>query len=298
MKSNLSVFLNAAVGLGGVALVACSSSGDAAQTPAPGVDSSVAVEAAAETPAPDTAKSEVVVKEIGPVVCDQPLSADFACGKVTRLAGSTNCTEAALQAYTAACWKPMGGTDTTCKKWKSDYASCSTCVTSWTYSTSGSPNRDACYYARMTDTCANAVKCYFDCIGEVCADCDSSAGSKENSDCQKRAQAKSPKGLCYDIAYKTAGTCFDSVLLDPCIVNELKTPTGGTDAGASADPTKLTDELLQFFRGACRDNADWTNATSATSGDAGTVVDSGGDAGATVDSGAEASATADAGTSG
>lgn len=64
-------------------------------------------------------------------------------------------------------------------------------------------------------------------------------------------------------AFKQADTekCFDGKgPIDPCVVDELS-------KGSSADKALLADQLAIFYRGACRDNGDWSKAS--TGGDAG-----------------------------
>jgi len=236
----------------------CSSS--ETSTPLPPTDSGT--EVAADTKPVDTGTD--TKKEVAPPpdagVCDQDLPSDFACTKPKKVAGSTNCSEASLEAYVKACWKPLGGDTTKCTAWKGANAACDTCVKAWTY-TSGLPARDYCYYQIMTPECADAVFCYFDCVTQVCTDCsfDPVGSTSDNLECQKRARVAG--GRCYENSYKKADSlkCFDSTVLDPCIVDEA--PKTAPDA------TLLEAQLLQFYRGACRDNANWSSSTSA--GDAG-----------------------------
>ena len=103
-----------------------------------------------------------------------------------------------------------------------------------------------------TSTCGKLQLCNTDCYETVCADCDhwtgtgKTASTSEFGDCVKDAQfagsTTTAAGRCYNVAskdYKAAGCTTDPVV-------------GG-----------CTD-VVQFFRGACRDNANWSNMTSAT----------------------------------
>ncbi len=244
-------------------LAACSSDPDVpAAVAETGTDSGKA-----ETPA-DTKPETKPPLEVG--VCDKALDPTFACVPATKTAGGAVCTETDIQDQLKACWKPLGGDTTKCAAWAKDHGGCQKCIGTWTYK-NGNPNRDACYYRVMTPTCANAVSCYFDCIGQVCAEC--ASDPTEYLDCQKRARVAG--GGCYANSYKTTETekCFDGAgAIDPCVVDEL--------TKSSPDATMLAEQLAIFYRGACRDNGDWTNAKSATGGDAGadaTATDSASD---------------------
>jgi hypothetical protein len=265
-----SVVLGTFLAVGAVAGSGCSSDPD----PVDNGPTDTGTEAAADTGGkvdtgakPDTGPKPETAP---PPSCDLDLPSDFACKPPTKTPGSTKCSEATLQSFVKACYKPLGGDATKCTAWKSANADCATCTTAWTYK-SGAPARDYCYYQIMTTECANAVFCYFSCINEVCADC--ASDPTEYTDCQTRNRASKPPGKCYENSYKAAetATCFDSAKLDPCIVDDyaLTTP----------DPVKLSDQLLTFYRGACRDNADWKDATSG--GDAG-PLDGGTDVGTEV----------------
>ncbi|MBK7396357.1 MAG: hypothetical protein IPJ34_08660 [Myxococcales bacterium] len=236
----------------GVAFVACSSDPDPVTE-----DTGTGTDAVAEVA---DAKPETETKppfEVG--LCDKPLAATFKCEAPIKLAGQTTCGEDDVQGFLKACWTPLGGSKDLCTAWQTAHATCNKCIAAWSYTSNGNPNRDACYYRVMTTTCANAVKCYFDCVTQACADC---SDSTENLDCQKRARAAG--GACYENSYKQADTekCFDGKgPIDPCVVDELS-------KGSSADKALLADQLSIFYRGACRDNGDWSKAS--TGGDAGT----------------------------
>ena len=247
----------------------CSSTTDPAVVPDTDTGTDVAVvDTGAKPDSGSKPDGDAKPDSIGPL-CDLDLPADFACKPPTKTPGSTKCTEATLESYVKACYKPLGGDATKCSAWKSANADCNTCIGAWTYK-SGAPARDYCYYQIMTTECANAVSCYFSCINDVCADCASDPTSYQ--ECQTRARAKSPAGKCYDNSYKAAdgAKCFDATVLDPCIVDEYPKPT--------PDTTMLNDQLLEFYRGACRDNANWKDAKSAGGGDAG-PLDGGADVG-------------------
>jgi hypothetical protein len=114
----------------------------------------------------------------------------------------------------------------------------------------------------------------FQCDEAVCNNpanpCDMTAGSGADGktsafqDCVKQERARGgtivPRGACYDVATMQAlETCFPSLsgpVTNFCIVGEEFTPTGTS----GPDVTKLRFEAVEYMRGACRDNGNWTNA--------------------------------------
>ena len=274
---------------GAASFTGCSSNSDsggstpATETGTPPTDS------AADTAKPpgDSAKPDGVVppSDTKPTVCDQTLASDFKCVAPKVVAGSTACSEAMLQDFAEKCLSADLKVPATCAAWKSANAACNTCVEAFSIDPASIPgkvipDRDKCYYDVFDAKCSLAVACYFDCGSAVCTDCDQTKGSgtkattSEYDDCWSRVHfagsASRPKGQCYDIASKTAKTeCFSGPFdINPCIINELYSPTG---AGGKIDLPTLKTEVTIFLRGACRDNANWTNSSSG--GDAG-VTDS------------------------
>lgn len=240
-----------------VACVLAGCGGGSDEAPA-AVDASSDVGATDAAADASDAKSDSKPADTALPLCDDDLGGTFVCPRPTKVDGQKTCDDAALDAYIAACHKPSGSaTASACKDWKTKNAACATCTDAWTYKSSGSPARDYCYYRVMTTSCANAVACYFGCVTNVCAAC---AAGTENLDCQKRARVEG--GRCWDYGYKTATAenCFDEATLDPCTVSEY--------GKASPDPTTLLSELRWFYRGACREGANWA-AARPIGGDAG-----------------------------
>ena len=224
-------------------------------------------------------------------LCDQALPSDFACTFAKRRpAGASVCTEAQLQELVKKCiGDPISKVPAGCSEWKAANAACVTCISAFSLESVTSraiPDRNMCYWATFDDACDKALNCSFDCQAEVCVDCDDTSGSgpggkgSEYSDCTSRsrvnATASKPKGLCWDVASKEAAACLDATDINHCIVKELYTPTGAS--GAIDIPT-LQLQAVEFFRGACRDGGDWTNALSPVPKGADAGVDAAGDGG-------------------
>ncbi len=240
-----------------VVTLGCSSDPEAA----PATDA--AVEVAADT---GTVKVDTGTMETAPLPgCETPLSSGFACAAPTKTAGKTTCTEAALQDFVVKCLKDDITVPASCADWKAANAACASCVADWSWdSIMGKvyPDDYKCYWSTFDATCAKSVNCLFSCQDEVCTEC----VDEERSECFQASEKSG--GKCWDVAGKDADACFKKfdAQLKGCDVNELY-----ADA---PDLTTLKEQILKFYRGACRDNADWTNATAA--GDAGT--DTGSDA--------------------
>jgi len=247
---------------GAVAFTGCSSDSPADVPPAndTGTDSVVVDTGTVKDTQPDT-KPGI---DTAPGTCANDLPADFACADPKPVKGEKTCTEAAIQGLIANCF----GTGGDCKKWQTANPECNKCtLTNWMVPLNGSfitTNTPACIkIVAPTSPCAKTEQCWFDCRLDVCCggdaagcSCDATPGSgtTEFDKCVAAARfagsASKPKGACYDKAYKDAKVCEADATLANCFT------------------------LESFFRGACRDGGDWTNAASA--GDAG-VTDTGTD---------------------
>lgn len=109
----------------------------------------------------------------------------------------------------------------------------------------GSLNVGACVLAVSPgNPCGKTVKCGFDCLAEVCADCDPSAGtgtsgSSEMDECY--TNESDIGGKCYAVAMKDYPECAGDPKLSVCFPMDV-------------------DAVIPFYRGACRDGGDWTKA--------------------------------------
>lgn len=311
MKTSYALSFSMLLGLGIAGVVAfagCSSS----STP---VDNTPADTGVVDTGKADTNKPDTAVP-----ICDQPLESTFACTAPTAKVGSTDCTSQAIEEFPIACidstWP--GKLASGCAAWQAKYASCFTCIKTWSLAQSGLalgalPDRDACFWSVFNSTafktanptltdCSKNVQCNWDCQEAVCGSCDTTAqdpitGDTEFSICATNAGKKGgtvvPKGACYDVATKNANTCFTAAgdTLNNCIVSEAYTPTG---TGGNVDIAKIKEQMKVVLRGACRDNADWSNANDAGY----TIPDAGGETGSETgsDTGTAAETGSDAGT--
>ncbi|MGZ3453718.1 MAG: hypothetical protein ACXVEF_29205 [Polyangiales bacterium] len=284
MKNGVLAFaLLLSAGVCGVAgFAGCSSSDETPQETADaGGDSSPADTGAPKDTGtlPDTAPS---------TSCQADLPSDFMCNKPADKAGSTACTDKMLTEFLNC----FGTGDTAkCTAAQKAYPDCNKCVLStWIItnpSGGGSIDVGACIQKiDPTGTCGTSVQCDTDCYNTICESCDTTAGSgssatrSEFDDCYRDTRfagsSSKPKGKCYDLATKAAKTCLADAKYANCIISSI-------------------DSVKNFYRGACRDNANWTNADKADgteTTDAGT--DSGSDTGAT-DSGATDSGATDSG---
>lgn len=261
------------------------------------------------TPPPtDTNPKDTAVKDTAPFICDKALPDSFACTPVAaseKGTPGTSCSEADLQAMVTACVAPKFGIATGCDAWKTAHPDCATCVGTWALAESVIKgkiyaDRDKCLYQQFDADCQTAWKCMFACDDAVCGACDQNPGTSsdgttsEFQECANRERARGgtvvPKGVCYDKAAGKADTCFAGGSYDTCIVDELFSPTG---SGGAPDVPSMQNELVQFYRGACRDNGNWKNAKETCSTPPCAAADAGTDAG---DTGTDAASDADAGT--
>ncbi|MBK7396868.1 MAG: hypothetical protein IPJ34_11345 [Myxococcales bacterium] len=206
----------------------------------------------------DTGKIDTGTPEV-PLSCPAPLATGFECKAPTDHPGRTTCTDEGIDAVVSGCFG-SAATSTTCNAAKAKYAACYKCtIDEWT--PGGYTDRGLCAQKiDPTGKCGKAFRCVTDCIASVCTtdDCDTTPGSGrtpstsqyENcvSDVQNKGGTARPKGACYDIASKDAQECAGDPKFANCI------------------------DVTYLFRGACRDNGDWSKADIAkpTPTDAGT----------------------------
>jgi hypothetical protein len=212
--------------------LACSKEENAASLP---VDSAVV-----DSEPPVDSATEVVDAEVITASCIGSLDAGFACRSPKVRAGRTVCSDAAIRAL-VVCF----GTDSkACSDATAQYPACATCVKDWFEN--DRIDFAACIHALdPTGTCATTVQCTLDCLDAVCATCDSRVGSGSTSmrsardDCERTATEST--GACWDVAAKDYVACAVDARFSICF------PRGG-------------EQLLPFFRGACRDGGDYSRA--------------------------------------
>ncbi len=189
--------------------------------------------------------------------CDIPVPDGFRCQPAVGRPGSAACTEAMLAEF-VTCF----GVDfdsVRCTKASAQFPECKRCVLeTWIFE--NQVNSGACLLAIDPKShCGQAWRCTTECLNEVCADCDTTPGSgtdaktSERDDCERRAQIKgtseTASGPCAGPSLELRA-CREEPRFAPCFVASK-------------------EELLRFYRGACRDNGDWSGATDAGAPDAG-----------------------------
>lgn len=232
----------------------------------------------------------------GGLICVADLPASFTCDAWSAPAGSTSCSESDLEDYVATCIQAdtTAAPSSACTAWKAAHGACTTCLEAWSYDMNKIYPDDWLCDEAIVPGCGKARNCEYSCLQDVCGDCDPSSpapgdagasGLSELGYCNEMQSADG--GKCWTVASKQAADCVMKPELAPCNITQYYSNT--------TDLTKLKSEVLRVLRGACRDNKDWTNSSSA-GGDAGT--DSGSDSGATdggaADSGATDGAATDA----
>ncbi|MBI2394516.1 MAG: hypothetical protein HYV09_33410 [Deltaproteobacteria bacterium] len=245
-------------------------------------DHSVVTDAATDAVA-DTYKPPVDAAEAGPLLCEEPLATDFACKDPVKGTGGTACSEAALADFVQKCLADDITVPSTCAAWKTANADCAACIGGWTWDAIPGkvyPDDYKCYWATMDAPCAKSVNCGFECQELSCGECDSDPGTAEKSDrevCLEKVSGSG--GACWSFGADKIDECFTKFDTANCNVDEIYADSPDIDV--------LRSQILRFYRGACRDNGDWTNSGSA--GDAGatdaaeTGAEAGGEAGAATD---------------
>ncbi|MBL8716269.1 MAG: hypothetical protein JNL79_09750 [Myxococcales bacterium] len=272
------VGLLAAAGLvGAVGLVGCGSD----PAPVDATDTGTTADAS-DTGKIDTGKVDTGTSEVDPTSCAEPLPTGFTCPTPATGTSGTACTEAALQDFVTNCITAKLDVPSTCAAWKTANPTCLPCIESfsWDYIPGKLyPDDYKCYWRSMDAACAKSANCSYDCQDKVCGTCDDT--TSERDDCV--AAAIKSGGKCYDVAAKDAAVCFEkySAQIDTCTLDEIYKET--------PDVTLLRKEILEFYRGACRDNGVWTNKGSATPLDGGT--DGGSTDGGSTDGGASDAAS-------
>ncbi len=176
-----------------------------------------------------------------PVGCAQRLSPDFACTPPAPAKGQMVCTDAMIQALSDGCF---GGsaTSSSCAAARKKYPACSSCVIDDWIVDNQLAIAQCMEKIDPKSSCAITVECTFDCINEVCGECDDTSGSgsgggSELDDCW---QAES-EGQCAKPAADYI-SCASDPKFSVCF-------------------PATTEDLVPFFRGACRDGGDWSRAS-------------------------------------
>ncbi len=202
--------------------------------------------------------------------CAQPLPAGFdaSCGALTPKAGSKVCTDEMLVEI-ATCFGPSPDAKR-CAAIQAAAPECAKCtLTTW----AGPLGVDEAACVARVDGKSDgprALQCGRDCVAAVCSfdDCDTTPGSGSTSD---RSQWRD----CYETAQSSADGGVDGG--GACATFAARRAACLTEATAACFP-KNADDLLRFWRGACRDGGDWSKVGDAGVGDAAPDADAASDA--------------------
>jgi hypothetical protein len=261
-------FLAFAGAVGGLSFAGCSS--DPEEAPVTATDTGVAADTGT---APDTKPQDTMMPppDTG-AGCMQPLPGDFMCKAPTAKAGQTVCNDEAIKGL-AECF---GGDSMKCQAAYMKYTACRTCMLdAWLVQQRFVDTGSCIAKIDPTDKCGTLWQCNIDCQFEVCSEdyCSTDPGtgktatSSEQDDCFsasiKKGGTTIPKGSCYDKATKPLNDAM-------CSTSNPKTAVCWV---------RTQDDVVKFFRGACRDNADWSQAdvdkTPMTDAGADTATDTG-----------------------
>lgn len=179
-----------------------------------------------------------------PDTCETPLSPGFACIEPPTIAGKKVCNDEAIRALAAACFG-FGGEGSKCNAAMKKYNACSNCMLNDWVDDSHLQTGACIKKVDPGNKCAKVIDCTYDCLGEVCGSCDPSPGSGKGggSEADECYETASSSGGCYDLVVKDYEICAGDPKIAACMPN-------------------TEDDLILFYRGACRDGGDWTKAAA------------------------------------
>ncbi len=237
-------------------------------------------------PTTDHPGRDTGIRDTAPWSCVEPLPSDFTCKAPDAVKGETVCTDAMIEALIAACFR--GGAS--CTKTKAAYPACSKCMLSepgWIFT--GYLNQGACIRAvDATSSCGTSARCAAECAAYMCEACDYVSGTgrdgvgSEYSDCHHDVLAGPVLGDAGDGGEAdVADATFDDISDVTTDADASFAESGGGSSSApgacwtlaakdlpacEADPrlrpcfVETWDDLPIFYRGACRDGANWEKA--------------------------------------
>ncbi len=183
-----------------------------------------------------------------PIDCTAPLPADFACGSIKAKAGQKVCAEASLTEL-MTCF--VAGGEKACEAARAKHPDCDKCLTEWKYGERFFDVGACMHLVDPASGCGEAWRCERDCVAAACAECDDSPGSGKTpggsalSECDARMRnaADAGTGTCYERATRDLDLCRLHPTVAVCFVDKA-------------------EDVLRFYRGACRDGGDWSKALS------------------------------------
>jgi hypothetical protein len=200
-----------------------------------------------------------VPTEIGPepTGCAQRLDPSFTCTAPDPLAGKAVCTDAMMQVVIDGCFGESA-TSTSCTSAQKKFPACAGCmINDWIIDGTRLAVAQCMQRIDPKNSCVITVECTYDCLEEVCMDCDyspgtGSSGGSEMDDCW----ASEAETQCAKPASEYTA-CISDPKFSVCYPSSA-------------------DALLPFFRGACRDNGNWARAYEPDVVDGGVTDVSGG----------------------
>jgi hypothetical protein len=188
---------------------------------------------------------------------------------------ATSCTSDQVHAFIADCWDSATASAAACAAWASDgdqgMTACGVCLNAWTTAESY-PDTTSCYYmfiggtdATTQSKCRNAMKCINGCGDVAC-------NSQVCDDTDKDVNGNTEYDRCYnlDSVWGDTGTCMTmqsdgaaiGTTVNTCIADATyKTKTYNCRI-TSSKSAPIVKQIEGFYRGACRDNGDWSNVNT------------------------------------
>jgi len=176
-----------------------------------------------------------------PEGCAQRLSPGFICSEPEPAPGRRVCNDVAIRAIVDGCF---GGaaTSESCESARKSYSTCSTCMLNdWLIDGMRLAVAECMQKIDPKNSCVKTVACTYDCLDEVCLDCDytpgtGSGGGSELDDCWENEF----EGQCAAHS-RDYLACIGDPKLSVCYPSTV-------------------DDLMPFYRGACRDGGNWSRA--------------------------------------
>jgi len=188
---------------------------------------------------------------------------------------STACTTADVRGLVAACYDGTTASADACADWTTGAKSmtaCGTCIGRW-LTKDGTPDSLACQYMFLGGSdptqqakCRNAVSCMYACYDGACNKtvCDDAA---------EDSLGKTELDRCYNLGSlsdacraKTSDGAAIGTTYTACTTDSAFRTATANCRPSSSSSTPIATQIEYFFRGACRDNGSWLNATSGGDG--------------------------------
>lgn len=182
-------------------------------------------------------------RDVGPdpTGCAERLGPTFMCTSPEPARGGTVCTDVMIQAVVDGCFGDSASA-TTCSAAQKKFPACGRCMLNEWIIDGRLAIAQCIQRIDPASSCAGSVQCTYDCLDDVCAACD----DFEVEECW----SNEAEGQCAAQA-RDYTTCISDPKFSVCY------------------PSTVAD-VLPFYRGACRDGANWSRAYEPDTVDAGT----------------------------